>query len=113
VRPRGYRAVSPFRQQFPDGYLRLPASLLTDDQGGQSYDHSRAGDQVEACRLANTVARLMGTFQDGLLTLQKLRTGGSQTVTVQHVNVGAGGQAAIGNVRTGGADAGGSNAENG
>ena len=34
--------------------------------------------------------------------MQKLRTGGNQTVTVQHVNVGAGGQAVIGNVQAGG-----------
>ena len=39
----------------------------------------------------------------GLLTLQRLRTGGNQTVTVQHVNVESGAQAVIGNVRTGGA----------
>jgi hypothetical protein len=63
----------------------------------------RQGDSVEACRLANTAARLMSSFQDGLLTLQKLRTGGNQVVTVQHVNVQPGGQAVIGNVQTGGA----------
>jgi hypothetical protein len=61
-----------------------------------------AEQSVEACRLANTAARLMGTYQDGLLTLQKLRSGGNQTVTVQHVNVQSGAQAVIGNVRTGG-----------
>jgi hypothetical protein len=66
-----------------------------------SYEHQTAGDQVEAARCANTVARLMGVFQDGLLTLQRLRSGGSQTVTVQHVNVAHGGQAIVGNVQTG------------
>lgn len=69
-----------------------------------SYEHSRAGDQIEASRCANTVARLMGAFQGGMLTLQRLRTGGNQTVTVQHVNVQPGGQAVIGNVRAGGRD---------
>ena len=44
----------------------------------------------------------MSVFQQGMLTLQKIKTGGNQTVTVQHVNVGAGGQAVIGNVQTGG-----------
>ena len=68
-----------------------------------SYEHSNPGDQVEACRCANTVACLMGAFQDAALTLQKLRTGGNQTVTVQHVNVAPGAQAVIGNVQTGGA----------
>ena len=57
---------------------------------------------MEACRLANTAARLMSTFQEGMLTLQKLRTGGKQTVTVQHVSVQSGAQVAIGNVQNGG-----------
>ena len=55
----------------------------------------------------------MGAFQSGMLTLQKLRTGGNQTVTVQHVNVEAGAQAVIGNVQTGGAKRRGSNRKNG
>lgn len=62
-----------------------------------SYEHNTSGDQTEACRCANTAARLMGAFQGGMLTLQRLRTGGNQTVTVQHVNVQPGGQAVIGN----------------
>ena len=59
-------------------------------------------DSVESCRLANTAARLMSAFNDGVATLQRLRTGGKQTVTVQHVTVAQGGQAVIGNVQTGG-----------
>ena len=66
-----------------------------------SYEHNTSGDQTEACRCANTAARLMGAFQSGMLTLQKLRTGGNQTVTVQHVNVQPGlVQAIIGNVQS-------------
>lgn len=61
------------------------------------------GDSVEAARLANTAARLLSVFQDGLLTLQRLRTGGAQTVTVQHVTMQPGAQAVIGNVSAGGA----------
>jgi hypothetical protein len=58
---------------------------------------------VEACRLGNLAARLMASFQDGALTLHKLRTGGKQTVVVQHVQVQAGGQAVIaGDMTTGG-----------
>jgi hypothetical protein len=38
-----------------------------------------------------------------VVTLQELRTGGCQTVTVQHVNVASGGQAVVGNVRAEGA----------
>ena len=60
-------------------------------------------DTIERARLANTAGRLMSVFQQGLLTLQRLRTNGNQTVTVQHVHVEAGGQATavIGNVQAG------------
>ena len=46
-------------------------------------------------RLSNAAARMMRIFQEGLLTLQKIRTGGKQTVVVQHVQVSEGGQAVI------------------
>jgi hypothetical protein len=71
------------------------------------------GDSVEAYRLANTAARLMSVFQDGMLTLQRLRTGSNQTVTVQHVNVAPGAQAVIGNVQTRGRKRRGSKTKNG
>ena len=80
--------------------MRLMDRALSYDAGGRAM---REGDSVEACRLANTAARLMSVYQDGLITLQRLRTGGNQTVTVQHVSVAPGGQAVIGNVQTGGA----------
>lgn len=61
---------------------------------------------VETCRLAGTVTRMMNTYQQGLLTLQKLRTGGQQQVTVQHqyvTKVEDGGQAIVaGEVKAGG-----------
>ncbi|MBK6471587.1 MAG: hypothetical protein IPF94_12925 [Betaproteobacteria bacterium] len=82
-----------------EGTMRLMDRAL-------SFESSQ--DAVESCRLANTAARLMGVFQDGLLTLQRLRTGGSQTVTVQHVNVQSGAQAVIG-MATGGRKRGGRN----
>jgi hypothetical protein len=59
-------------------------------------------DSVELGRLAGATSRLSSTFQEGLLTLQRLRNGGSQTVTVRHVTVQTGGQAIIGNVEAGG-----------
>jgi len=40
----------------------------------------------------------MGAVQTGAPTIQRLRTGGSQIMTVRHVTVEAGGQAVIGNV---------------
>jgi len=63
---------------------------------------------IEAVRLANAGARLMKSFQDGLLTLQKLRTGGRQVMVVQHVQVTDGGQAVVaGSVKGGGGSNGG------
>jgi hypothetical protein len=45
-------------------------------------------------------AKMMSMVQAGLLTLQKLKASGPQSVTVQHVHVNAGGQAVVGNVQT-------------
>ncbi|HME20447.1 MAG TPA: hypothetical protein VKI44_03655 [Acetobacteraceae bacterium] len=50
---------------------------------------------IEAGRLFNASARMMTVFQDGLLTLQKIRSGGTQHVVVQHINVGDGGRAVV------------------
>ena len=61
------------------------------------------GDTVEIQRLVNSSVRLMNTYQQALQTLHKLRTGGRQVVTVQHVNVKDGGQAVVaGSMKTGG-----------
>lgn len=79
----------------------------------QALGYEARQEAVESCRLANTAARLMGVFQDGLLTLQRLRSGGAQTVTVQHVNVQSGAQAVIGNVGTGGCKRRGNNGKSG
>ncbi len=58
---------------------------------------------VEAARLALAAARLMEASQGAVVTLAKLRSGGHQTVTVQHVHVGEGGQAMVaGSVAPGG-----------
>lgn len=58
---------------------------------------------VEMARLTNAAARMMDTYQAAFLTLQKIRTGGKQTVVVQHVQVADGGQAVItGSMKTGG-----------
>jgi hypothetical protein len=56
---------------------------------------------VEQVRYLNAAARLMDVYQNGMLVLHKLRTGGKQTVTVKHVvvhqqvQVNEGGQAVI------------------
>ena len=58
--------------------------------------------------LCNAVARLMDASQKAMLTFHRLRTGGKQTVVVQHVQVSDGGQAVIaGAMHPGGAKTGG------
>tara|TARA_Y100000294_G_scaffold140947_1_gene134827 strand:- start:1302 stop:2009 length:708 start_codon:yes stop_codon:yes gene_type:complete len=58
------------------------------------YDQNDA-HAIEGARAANTSAKLMDVYQKGILALSKVRTGGKQTVTVQHVNVADGGQAVV------------------
>jgi len=57
--------------------------------------------------MANVAARLMEAYQRAALTLLRMRTGGRQVVTVQHVNI-SGGQAIVAGAvsATGGAFAG-------
>ena len=86
--------------------LRLMDRALAYEAGGRSM---REGDSVEACRLTNAAARLMSVFQDALLTLQRVRTGGNQTVTVQHVNVARERKPLSATCRPGGLSTGGAN----
>jgi hypothetical protein len=68
-------------------------------QGGRMA-HAEGLPQFEAHERAfNKLAR---TFTAQVEALRKHRTGGKQTVTVQHVNVSEGGQAIVGNVQAGG-----------
>src|SRR5262245_38554064 len=73
---------------------------------------------VRACRLAGAISRMSAVYQQGLLTLQRKRTGGNQHVTVKHihqqVNVTEGGQAVVAGdtvTRARGSDGGGSKNE--
>ena len=54
---------------------------------------------VESCRLMGAMTRLGTAYQSGMLTLQRVRSAGRQTVvvkhTVQHVHVNQGGQAVV------------------
>jgi hypothetical protein len=80
---------------------------------GQLTHPEMRGDTVEACRLTNAAARLMNAFNEGLQTLARLRTGGRQVMTVQHVQVNDGGQAVVaGEMTTGGPSAVGGACEN-
>jgi hypothetical protein len=63
---------------------------------------------VEKARLLNCAARMMKCYQDALLTLNRVRSGGVQRVVVQHVQVNDGGQAVVaGEVKGGGKNDGG------
>ena len=57
---------------------------------------------IQFTRLINSAVRQMSVYQQGMLALNKLHNGGNQTVTVQHVSVGHGVKAVIGNVQGGG-----------
>jgi hypothetical protein len=50
---------------------------------------------IEAGRMARAAARVLECSQRGMLTLDRLRNGGRQHVTVQHITVGSGGQAVV------------------
>jgi hypothetical protein len=69
---------------------------------GEHGDEFKQAESVELARLAQATSRLSSAFQDGLVTLQRLRNGSAQTMTIRHVTVEAGGQAVIGNVKGGG-----------
>lgn len=57
--------------------------------------HLNTGALAEAARTATAAARLMDVFARGALALDRLRNGGRQVVTVQHVTVQDGGQAVV------------------
>jgi len=65
--------------------MRMLAKVESEMRNIGQYNGNHA--HIETARLANATTRLMRTFQDGLMTMQKLRTGGKQTVVVQHVQV--------------------------
>jgi len=50
---------------------------------------------VETCRTAGALARMASAYQDGHLALHRIRSGASQVVVVQHVQVRDGGQAVV------------------
>lgn len=68
----------------------------------RTMDRASIAKPEHQAGILNSAIRAMTAFQGGLHTLQRLRADGSQTVTVRHVTVEAGGQAVIGNVEAGG-----------
>ncbi len=55
----------------------------------------------QSARLMNLAIRSMSVYQDGLMTLKRLRSTGEQKILIERVNVEAGGQAIVGNVSRG------------
>ena len=66
----------------------------------QARRASNETDPKMELRRLQVSARMMAMAQQGVITLQRLQTGGTQNVVVQHVHVEAGGQAVVG-VQTG------------
>lgn len=58
-------------------------------------------DTAQATKLINASTRCFDTFQRAAVTLDRLRGKQEQRILVQHVNVGQGAQAVIGNIQTG------------
>ena len=78
--------------------------LARSDKLNEQYRHNSV---LTATRLFGVATRLMSTCQGAAETIQKLRTGGKQVVTVQHVQVNDGGQAVVaGNLNRGQGDGG-------
>jgi hypothetical protein len=58
-------------------------------------EQRRERANIQTTRLAGALGRMSASFQQGMRTLQRLRSGGRQVVTVQHVQVNEGGQALV------------------
>ncbi|GJD53830.1 hypothetical protein OPKNFCMD_6609 [Methylobacterium crusticola] len=72
------------------------------EEVGRTRGPSRQAACVEAERMARAYARLTGSFQAGMQTLQRVRSGGRQVVVVQHNHIGEGAQAVVAGSVTGG-----------
>jgi len=89
-------------------FAEQAASLLEAARPKRAFAPINQQHSVEAARMANAAARMMASFQDAMLALDKIRRGGKQTVTVKHVvqqvTVEDGGQAVVaaGGVKGGG-----------
>ncbi|GJD53595.1 hypothetical protein OPKNFCMD_6372 [Methylobacterium crusticola] len=76
-------------------------------EASRTLGPSRQAACVEAERMARAYARLTGSFQAGMQTLQRVRSGGRQVVVVQHNHIGEGAQAVVAGSVTGGLRCGG------
>jgi hypothetical protein len=79
------------------GAMKL-AGLMNDQatHAARTQGQERQAACIEAARLAGGVARLSGSFQAGMATLQRMRSGGKQIVVVKHQhNYAAGAQTVV------------------
>ncbi len=83
--------------------VQMAATHVAMMRAGRCLATARLLQQTEAHYTGFT--KLARTFTAQVEALRKHRNGGKQTVTVQHVNVGDGGQAIVGTVQGGGANA--------
>src|SRR5215207_707392 len=78
-------------------------SALAIASNGCSLTRWRSLTGRHSCRLATAMSRVLGSYHQGTAALQRLRSGGQQTVVVQHVQVSEGGQAIVaGEIKAGG-----------
>lgn len=88
----------------PNNSLEVMAShqMALLHQLALTYAHKAAlhPDTGTQTKCINVSIRAIETFQRGLLTIKRLRSDGSQKITVQRVNVEAGGQAIVGHVES-------------
>jgi hypothetical protein len=75
------------------GWLNIQSAPTVLPQLGLAAE--KRDPKIEMKRL-QIAARMMTTAQDTALALQKLKTGGTENVVVQHVHVEAGAQAVVG-----------------
>ncbi|MBL6458679.1 hypothetical protein JMJ55_25410 [Belnapia sp. T6] len=77
--------------------MTLAAQANSFTAGIQSFapEPRQQVQSIEAARMARAAARTLEASQRGMLTLERLRNGGQQVVTVQYVNVQEGGAAVV------------------
>ncbi|WP_238232656.1 hypothetical protein [Methylobacterium thuringiense] len=73
------------------------------DYAGKTRGAEQQAACIEANRMAGAYARLTGSFQAGMQTLQRVRSGGRQVVVVQHNHINEGAQAVVTGAVGGGA----------
>ena len=75
--------------------LALAHKIAFEQASIAQYDY----DSIVQIKRLQLVSKMMKSAQDAALALQKLKSAGTQNITVQHVHVEAGGQAVVGNVQ--------------